>query len=199
LESRWSDDAGNETNHLRVFELGNHGRLTYEGRFDEDNFENAYREFEQRYCVGEGAAFAEELAVTIGFTIAMNRGDFDTVFGELTTSDMRVENRSRSVFPDRSAAELRASLEELNVMVASSRNWTSAACWLSPSCVVARQQREAVGLDGEQYQWTRILVAEHRDGRLASLGDFDLDNEEAAFAYGKGRVRAADAQPHPQS
>ena len=34
---------------------------------------------------------------------------------------MRVENRSGSVFPDRSATELRASLEELNAMVASVR------------------------------------------------------------------------------
>jgi hypothetical protein len=59
--------------------------------------------------------------VTIDYAVALNRGDFGTLFGELTTADMRVENRSRSFFPDRWAAELRASLEELGVMVASLR------------------------------------------------------------------------------
>jgi hypothetical protein len=32
-------------------------------------------------------------------------------------------------------------------------------------------------------------VNEIRDGRLASLGEFDLDDEEAAFAYAEERVR----------
>jgi hypothetical protein len=131
--SRWWDEAGNETTFLHVFEIGDDGRITYDGRFDDDDFEDAYRELERRYCAGEGAAFAEGIAVTIDYAIALNRGDFDTLFGELTTPDMRVENRSRSFFPDRSAAELRASLEELGVMVASARSWSSAICWLSPS------------------------------------------------------------------
>ena len=46
------------------------------------------------------------------------RHQFDTLFGEFTTPDMRVENRSPSAFPDRSASELRASLEDLNASVA---------------------------------------------------------------------------------
>ena len=49
LSSRWSDDAGNETSHLHVFEIGDDGLIVYEGRFDEDDFEGAYREFEKRY------------------------------------------------------------------------------------------------------------------------------------------------------
>ncbi len=57
--SRWSDDAGNETSHLHVFEIGDDGLQIYEGRFDEDDFEGAYRELERRYYAGEGAAFAE--------------------------------------------------------------------------------------------------------------------------------------------
>jgi hypothetical protein len=60
------------------------------------------------------------------------------------------------------------------------------------------QQREAVGLDGERYEWARLLVAEYRDGRVASLCDFNVDGEEEAFAYAEERVRAADAQPHAQ-
>ena len=59
LSSRWSDDAGNETSHLHVFEIGDDGLIVYEGRFDEDDFEGAYRELERRYYAGEGAAFAE--------------------------------------------------------------------------------------------------------------------------------------------
>ena len=57
--SRWSDDAGNETTHLHVQEVDDDGLLVYEGRFDEDDFEGAYRELEHRYYAGEGAAFAE--------------------------------------------------------------------------------------------------------------------------------------------
>ena len=55
--------------------------------------------------------------------IALNHGDFDRVFGELSTPEMRFENRSRSAFPDRSIDELRASFEELDAMVSSARTW----------------------------------------------------------------------------
>ena len=43
LSSRWSDESGNETVQLHVHELGDDGRIGYEGRFDEDDFEGAYR------------------------------------------------------------------------------------------------------------------------------------------------------------
>ena len=36
--------------------------------------------------------------------MALNRDDFDLLFGELCTPGMRVENRTRSAFPDRSTA-----------------------------------------------------------------------------------------------
>ena len=58
--------------------------------------------------------------------IAVNHGDFDRLFGELTSPDFALENRSRSAFPERSAAEFRASIEELDAMVASARTWNSA-------------------------------------------------------------------------
>ncbi len=76
-------------------------------------------------------------------------------------------------------------------MVASSRTWISAACWVSPFWIVTRFEREAVGRDGEQYAWTRIPVIEIRDGRLALMCQFEPDDEEAAFAYAAERVRAA--------
>ena len=40
-------------------EVDDDGRIAYEGRFDEDDFEDAYRELDRRYYAGEGAAFAE--------------------------------------------------------------------------------------------------------------------------------------------
>ncbi|MDQ1447044.1 MAG: hypothetical protein QOC79_15, partial [Actinomycetota bacterium] len=192
--TRWSDDAGNETNYLHVFELGDDGRVAYAGRFDEDDFEGAYRELDRRYYVGEGAAFSEWGTASHDWMLAMNRGDLDRAFGELSTPDLRIENRSRALFPDRSAAEFRSSLEELRAMVASVRTWISAACWVSPTWSVARFEREAVGLDGEQYAWTRVLVAEVRDGRLASMCEFELDDEESAFAYAEERMRAASSR-----
>ncbi len=42
-----------------MLELGDDERIVYEVRFDEDDFEGAYRELERRYYAGEGAAFAE--------------------------------------------------------------------------------------------------------------------------------------------
>jgi hypothetical protein len=127
---------------------------------------------------------------------AINRADFDRVFDELIVPELRIENRSRSAFPDRSAAELRASVEELdaasdlraslevlNAMVASARTWLSSVCWVSPAWSVARLERDAVGEDGEQYAWAELIVFEIRDGRFASMCEFDLEAEGAAFAY----------------
>ena len=103
-------------------EIGDDGRFVYDGRFDEDDFEGAYRELERRYYAGEGAAFAEAGDTVTKWTLALNRGDFDTLFDELTAADFRIENRSRSAFPDRSAREYRTTLEELTAMVVSARD-----------------------------------------------------------------------------
>jgi hypothetical protein len=193
--SRWSDDAGNVTAHLHVFEVGDDGRIAYQGRFDEDDFEGAYRELERRYFAGEGAAFAKAGAVGTNYLVAFNQGDFDRVFGELTAPEMRLESRSpHSVFTDRSIAEFRTSVEELNSMVASARTWHSAMCWLSPTCAVTRRQREAVGLDGEHYAWTQIVAYEIRDDRLRWACQFDPDDEEQAFAVAEERIRATQSR-----
>ena len=61
-------------------------------------------------------------ALITDYTIAYNEGDFDKLFGDLTTPGMQFENRSRSVFPDRSVDEFRASVEELSSMVSSVAN-----------------------------------------------------------------------------
>ncbi len=188
--SRWSDVAGNETSYLHVVEIGDDGLQIYEGRFDEDDFEGAYRELERRYLAGEGAEFAESVAASANWVIALIEGDFDRMLNQLSAPDLRIESRSRSAFPDRSAADLRVSLDELGEMVTSVRTWNSAVCCVSPTWIVARMERDAVGLDGERYEWTRIYVGEYRHGRLVSLCEFEIDDEDAAFAYAEERVRA---------
>ncbi len=172
-----------------MFEIGEDDLIIHEGRFDADDFDGAYRELERRYYAGEGAPFALAGATATEFEMAMNERDFDRFFGELSTPDMRLENRSRSVFPDRSIAEFRASVEDLHAMVSSMRTWNSAMAWVSPAWAVVRQEREAVGLDGERFAWTRIYVAEVRHGKVATLVQFDPDDEDAAFNYAEARAR----------
>ncbi len=89
--SRWSDDSGNETTHLHVVEIDADGLIAYDGRFDEDDFENAYGELDKRYYVGEGAAFAEYGDFDTAYVMTMNRGDFDTMFGELTSPGLSLQ------------------------------------------------------------------------------------------------------------
>nr|WP_090343975.1 nuclear transport factor 2 family protein [Mycolicibacterium malmesburyense]CRL75206.1 adenylate/guanylate cyclase family protein [Mycolicibacterium malmesburyense] len=194
VHSRWSDEAGNETTQLHVTEIDDQGLCIYDCRFDGDDFEGAYRELEQRYYAGEGAAYAEEGRVGTDYVIAMNRGDFDRLFGELTAPDMRLENRSASAFSDRSRAEFRASIEHLSNMVDSARTWNSVMRYLSPNWTVSRQEREALGHDGEPYAWTRLMVCQIRDGRMRLACEFDVDDEEAAFAYAEERVQAASSR-----
>ena len=192
--TRSSDDAGNESIQLHLIEVGDDGRIAYEGRFDEDDFEGAYRELERRYYAGEGATYAEAGATLTDVAIAANRGDLDRLFGELSGPGLRFESRSRSVFPDRSTAEIRASVDELDAMVASVRTWYSAVCWLSRNWFAARHEREAVGLDGEKYEWTRLYVGEIRDGLARSVCEFDVGDEEQAFAFAEERMRAASSR-----
>ena len=187
---RWSNDSGYESMYLSVHEVDDEGLFIYEGRFDEDDFDGAYRMLEERYYAGEGAAFAESGVVQTDYATAVSRGDLDRAFGDLTFPDFRIENRSRSVFGDRSAAEFRTSLEELDAMVASTRMWDSAVHWLSPNWCVARSERDAVGKNGEHYAWTHISVTEVRNGRFASACLFELDDEDAAFAYAEEHMRA---------
>jgi hypothetical protein len=189
--TRWSNDAGFETNYLILHEVDESGRFIYEGRFDEDDFDAAYRELERRYGTGEGAAFAEGAGLSAEWMIALSEGDFDRLFAELSHPDLQVTNRSASAFPDRSAAEVRASFEELNSLVTSLQAWHSAVCWLSPGCCVARFEREGVGPDGEQYTWTRLDVFVVDGRRFMSGCIFELEDEEAAFAYAEERVREA--------
>ena len=191
LWTRWSDDDGNETTTFYVNETGDDGRLTYHGRFDEDDFEGAYREFESRYLAGEGVAVAEAGSVGMEWFIALNRGDLDRAFDELMAPGALGENRSRTAFPDPSVSDPATSFGDLNAMVVSTRTWPSALCSLSPNWLVSRLEREAVGRDGETYAWTWLTVSAVRDGRFVSSCLFDPDDEDAAFAYAEERMRAS--------
>jgi hypothetical protein len=183
VEWRCRSHDGFEATYLNVHEVDEDARLVEQVRFDGDDFESAYRELEQRYYAGEGAAFAAGGAVWTDYVIAINRCDFDAVFGELVAPDFRMTSRSRSAFGDRSAADYRASQEELAAMVASARGWVSAVHWSSPTVCVVRTEREAVGLDGEAFAWTRIFTSEVCGGRIASACEFELEDEQKAFDY----------------
>ena len=190
FRNRFQNNDGFETTYLFLYEIGDDGHVLYEGRFDEDDFEGAYRELEKRYFAGEGAAFAETGPIGTEITLALSAGDLDRAFGEFFAPDFRIENRSSSVFSDRSATELRATFQDLHTMVTSVKTWQPAVCWLSPNYCVGRTEREAIGPDGEQYAWTRLHVFELRNGRLASMCEFELGDEEQAFAHAEERVRA---------
>jgi hypothetical protein len=119
----------------------------------------------------------------------MDRGEFDRILTELALPEFRLENRSRSIFPDRSAPEMIAGFEEIVSMVVSTRTWNSAVCWLSPSVLIGGFEREALGADGERYAWGGIDVAVQRDGKFASVCLFEAGDEAAAFAYAEECVR----------
>ena len=74
--SRFSDEDGNQTATLDVGETDGDGRFRYHGRFDEDDFEGACREFEKRYYAGEGAAFAGCGNAATLAPILLNRIDY---------------------------------------------------------------------------------------------------------------------------
>ncbi len=61
----------------RLYEFGDDRRLDYHGRFDEDDFDGAYRELERRYYAGEGAAFATNGQALIGFVDALDQLDVE--------------------------------------------------------------------------------------------------------------------------
>jgi hypothetical protein len=184
VEYRGRTQDGYEATYLSVNEVDGLGRLVEQVRFDESDFEGAYRELEQRYYASEGASFAAGGALQTEHVTALIRDDVDRAWGELTAADFRFTSRSRSVFGDRSAADVRASGEELASLVGSMRRWASAVCWLTPTICVQRGERRCFRSDGEKYAWTRIYTSEVRDGLLASICEFEVEDEVKAFDYG---------------
>ena len=124
--------------------------------------------------------------------IAMTQNDFGRRYNEFIVPELQIENRSRSPIPLRTATDLPASTEQLNTMVDSVRTWNSAVCWLSPTWSIGRTERQAVGPDGETYAWTYVIPTEIRDGRIVSIGVFDIEDEKQAFAFANERIRATE-------
>ena len=175
-----------------MFEIGDDGRVDHQGRFDEDDFEGAYRELERRYYAGEGAAFAEAGAIGTEWLIALNRRRLRPSVRASSAPPICASRTGRARHSairsgERTARQLRGARRHGRVVADVARR---SLRWVSPTVVVARFEREAVGQDGEQYSWTRLMSCEVRDGRVASMCEFELDDEEAAFAYAEERMRA---------
>ncbi len=171
LWSRWLDDSGNETAYLHVREIDDDGRFTYDGRFDEDDFEGAYRELERRYYAAEGAAFAEAGLDARPTMRSPHQSGRPRQVVRRTHRPRASASRTvhAQAFPT-------ARAEISRQLCTSWTRWSPRCghgprpiCWLSPTWSVARQEREAVGQDGEHYAWTRLVVSEVRDGRIASI------------------------------
>jgi hypothetical protein len=73
--------------------------------------------------------------------------------------------------------------QELGSLVSSMRPWASAVRWLTPTICVHRGERQGFGRDGEKYAWTRIYTSEVRNGLLASICEFEFEDEVTAFDY----------------
>ncbi len=187
----WSDEAGNQSAGLGVAEIDDEGRFVYDGRYDEDDFEGAYRELERRYYAGEGAAFAENGHCAVRFVEAMDQLDVEAA-RRLAQPDFRfISPPSTLAAQERSLDDFFGWLQERARQVSSVKNTVSAIRWLSPECAVVRTDVRAVGSDGEEYVWTRIHTGEFRDGLIACTRRFEIDEEAAAFAYAEERVRAS--------
>ena len=124
------------------------------------------------------------------WVIALNRGDSDRAFGELMTPGAHRREPVAHGFSGSLGQRSRHELRRPEAMVVSTRTWPSALCSLSPNWFVVRLEREAVGRDGETYAWTWLTVSAVRDGRFESSCVFDVEDEDAAFAYAEERMRA---------
>ena len=187
----WSDSAGNQTSSFILAEFGDDDQIVYEARFDDNDFETAYRELEHRYYAAEGAAFAANGRAIAAFIEAMNRLDLQAA-RRLTGPEFRaVSPPSTLTTEERTLGEFFAWLQERARQVSSVTNFFSACQWVSPTTVVARGETRAIGPDGEEYTWTRIFVDECRDGLLVMLRQFDIDDEEAAFAHAEELSRTS--------
>ena len=99
---------------------------------------------------------------------AENSGDYDKLFNELAAPGLRVESRAGTIFPERTPAELRDSVEPFHAMVASARTWYSVVRWLSPtvpSCVRNAKQsaRRASTMSGAVSTSPSSSAALHKD------------------------------------
>ena len=109
---------------FHVFEIGDDGQITYAGRFDEDDFDGAYRELERRYYAGEGAAFAQNGRALVDFIEAMDALDTEAA-RRLSLPEFRwLAPPSTLTGEDRSVDDVFRWLEERAHQVSSVKNWS---------------------------------------------------------------------------
>ena len=177
----WFDDAGNEGVFLSLFEFTADGRLGQWCCFDEDDFWSAYRELETRYYSGEGAQFAEYgLASAEWVTAISENADIDGVCRGSHLEFRWIATASALKDSERTVDDMFRWMRERARQVASQRHWVPVLHWLSPmACAVGLTEIAAVGEDGEEYGWNSIYVAECRDGLLATVREFDKEEQRA--------------------
>ena len=174
---RWSDDAGNQSTGFILSEIAPDGKVIYDGRFDEDDFDTAYRELEHRYYAGEGAEYAANGEVSVKFLEAMDALDVEAA-RRVCVPTFRFFTPPATMTPqERTLDEFFGWLRERADQVSSVKNFGSVLRWLSPTCFVALGDVRARGTDGEEYAWARIYVGEFRDGLLASMRQFEDEDD----------------------
>ena len=185
--SSWSDEAGNQSSFLLVIEIGEDDRIVRHVAFNEDDFDSAYSELESRYYAGEGAAFASNGLIVAGFLRAAEVLDVEAA-RLMCAPDFMLMVPPTAMAPQvRSLDEFFQWQRDRTRQVSSVKYALPAIRWLSPACSVFVADIQARGTDAEEYGWARIYVAEFSDGLLASIRQFD--HEEDAFAYAEVRVR----------
>lgn len=186
--ARWWDDSGNEATTLHLYQVGEDNLIEYHGRFDEDDFEAAYRELEERYYAGEAAAFAESGRSVRAWLEALWALDVEAA-RHVTWPDFRWLASAAALKPvERSVDEFFCWLDERSRQVASMRIWSSAIYWMSSECNITLSELHGFGANGEEYLWTKIHVCEYHDSLVASVREFEAEDEDAAFAYAESLV-----------
>ena len=153
---------------------------------DEDDFAAAYRVLEERYYAGEGAAFAAGGLTQLGFQAAIWAQDAEAARSLVEPDFVWIADPS-TLKPGndpltRCSAPVPSGLDRLG----HSRIGWRLCGGCRPKSVVRAEMK------GEDYRWSRIYVTQFRDALLVSGREFDIDDEEIAFAYAESllaRVR----------
>ena len=186
--ARWWDDAGNEATTLHLYQVGDDDLIEYHGRFDEDDFEGAYRELEKRYYEGEGAPFAQNGKGTCAWLEAMWRRDVEAARRVAWPHFRWLASPSALKPAARTVDEFFDWQNERAQQLSSIRVWAATMRWVAPDCNICLSEVRGAGADGEEYRWSRICVGYHRDGLALSVREFDVEDEDAAFAYADSLV-----------
>ena len=182
------NDAGNETTHLHLFELDEDGRIDYGGVSTRTTSKAPIANSSAATTPARARRSPKPVRLDEGVN-TKGRGDLEKLFGELSAPDLHVENRSRSPFLDRRLRNS-ARVRGAHRVGRSFRDGTRRSAGYRGR-VSSRAGLEAVGLESEPYEWSRILVGRFPQRADAPLCHFEVKDEDAAFAYAEEHMRAA--------